>query len=410
MTSTPHAPASGHRHAWVILLILSTGFLMSQAFRTVAAIMAPPLQQELGLSAQQLGAFAAAYHFAFGGLQLLMGIGIDLHGVRRTILTVAPLMVLGSALSALATGFPMLVAGQVLIGIGCAPAFLVCTVHIARHFAPQRYAAVSSIILAFGSIGMLLTGTPLAWLIEASSWRMGFWVLGGCALLSWGAIALWFHEPALPVAPRRESLAEAVRTFGALFRLPHTAGIIALSLVIYASFMALRGLWLGPAMMQRYGWSLVEAGNLAIVLTLVMVLSLPPFGRADPGPPRRRAWLTGFTLAVAAIFAFMALGLGAWFDVALMLLLGAVSGYGALQYPDVREAYAPAVIGRALALFTMAMFMGVALMQWATGAIAGLAQAHGIDPFGPVFGSIALLLAAGALAFRWLPQPPGLTR
>lgn len=403
--AVPQAPG-----AWATLLILSTGFLMSQAFRTIAAIMAPPLQSELALDAQQLGVFAAAYHFAFGGLQLLMGIGIDLHGVRRTILAVSPLMVLGSALSALATGFPMLVAGQVLIGIGCAPAFLVCTVHIARHFAPQRYAAVSSIILAFGSIGMLLTGTPLAWLIEASSWRMGFWVLGGCALLSWLAIALWFHEPALPSAPRRESLGEAVRTFGALFRLPHTAGIIALSLVVYASFMALRGLWLGPAMMQRYDWSLVEAGNLAIVLTLVMVVSLPLFGRADPGPRRRRAWLIGFTLALAALFALMALGLGAGFDIAMMLLMGVISGYGALQYPDVKDAYEPAVIGRALALFTMAMFMGVALMQWATGAIAELAQAHGIDPFGPVFGSIAALLVAGTLAFRWLPQPPGLGR
>ena len=314
--------------------------------------------------------------------------------------------IIGSALSAVATGLPMLIAGQVLIGIGCAPAFLVCTVHIARHFAPQRYAAVSSLILAFGSIGMLLTGTPLAWLIEASSWRIGFWVLGGCALLSWLAIARWFHEPPTGPAPAHESLGQAVRSFGALLRLPHTAGIIALSLVVYASFMALRGLWLGPSMMQRHGWSLVDAGNLAIVLTLAMVASLPPFGRADPGPPRRRAWLTGFTLTMAAIFALLALGLGAWFDVALMLLLGAISGYGALQYPDVKDAYEPAVIGRALALFTMAMFMGVALMQWGTGAIAELARARGLEPFGPVYGSIAIALAVGALAFRWLPQPP----
>lgn len=405
-----HAASTRASNAWPALLILSTGFLMSQAFRTIAAIMGPPLQSELQLSAQQLGVFAAAYHFAFGGLQLLMGIGIDLHGVRRTILVASPLMVLGSVLSALAPGFTLLVLGQVLIGIGCAPAFLVCTVYIARQFPAQRYAAVSSIILAFGSIGMLLTGTPLAWLIEASSWRVGFWMLGLCALLSWLAIALWFHEPPGAPPPRRESFGKAIRTFGTLFRLPHTAGIIALSLVVYASFMALRGLWLGPAMMQRYGWSLVEAGNLAIVLTLIMLASLPLFGRADPGPRRRRTWLTGFTLAVAATFALMALGLGALFDAAMMLLMGVISGYGALQYPDVKDAYEPGVIGRALALFTMAMFMGVALMQWATGAIAQLAQAHGIDPFGPVFGSIALMLAAGALAFRWLPQPPGLSR
>src|SRR5690606_28403323 len=249
------APASDRRASralgpWASLLLLTTGFALSQAFRTVAAIMAAPLQGEFHLSPQQLGLFAGAFHFAFGALQLFMGIGIDLHGLRRTVLFASPLMVLGAAVSALATSFPLLVAGQVLIGVGCAPAFLVCTVYIARHFPAERFAAVSGTILAVGSVGMLVTGTPLAWLIEASSWRMGFWVLGLAAVLSWVAIALWVHEPmpaAAPGAPR-ESLGQAVRTFGQLFRLPHTLGIVLFSLVTYASFVALRGLWLGPLM------------------------------------------------------------------------------------------------------------------------------------------------------------------
>ena len=110
--------------------------------------------------------------------------------------------------------------------------------------------------------------------------------------------------------------------------------------------------------------------------------------------------------AVAALcFAGLAANGGMWLDVALMLVFMMLSGYGTLQYPDVKDAYEPAVIGRAMALFTMALFMGVALMQWATGAIAQAAQARGLDPFGPVFGAIAVLLALGALAFRLLPQP-----
>jgi hypothetical protein len=54
----------------------------------------------------------------------------------------------------------------------------------------------------------------------------------------------------------------------------------------------------------------------------------------------------------------------------------------------------------------MAMFMGVATMQWFTGIVASAAQARGIDPFTAVLASIAALLALGALAFVWLPQPP----
>jgi len=404
MNTSEHGPAG----SWAALLLLTTGFAMSQAFRTVAAIMAAPLQADLHLTPQELGIFAAAYHFAFGGLQVLMGIGIDMHGVRRTVLATAPLMVLGAVMSALASSFPMLVAGQLLIGVGCAPAFLVCTVYIARHFPPARYTMVSSIILAVGGIGMLITGTPLAWLIEASSWRMGFWVLAGCAALSWSAVALWMREPASRQARARETLGQALAGLMGLLRLPHTAGIMALALVTYPAFVALRGLWIGPAMMQRHGWSLVAAGNLAVVVSIVSLLSLPLFGRADPGPLARRRWMVACTLACALLFAALAWGANAWLDVALMLVFAAVSGYGTLQYPDVKNAYEPAMIGRALALFTMAMFMGVALMQWGTGAIASAAQAGGVDPFGPVFGAIALALALGTLAFRWLPQPPGL--
>jgi MFS family permease len=156
-----------------MVLTLCTAFALSQAYRTVGAIMAGPLQAEFGLSAQALGLFSGAFHFAFGAMQLFMGIGIDLHGVRRTVLTAFPLAIAGALLSMLATSFPLLITGQVLIGVGCAPAFLVCTVFIARHFPAARFASVSGLVLGIGGLGMLVTGTPLAWLVEARSWRMG---------------------------------------------------------------------------------------------------------------------------------------------------------------------------------------------------------------------------------------------
>ncbi|HCL84961.1 MAG TPA: MFS transporter, partial [Comamonadaceae bacterium] len=50
-------------------------------------------------------------------------------------------------------------------------------------------------------------------------------------------------------------------------------------------------------------------------------------------------------------------------------------------------------------------FLGVALMQWATGWIATLAAARGGDPYVAVMLAIAAVLAVGALAFRLLPAP-----
>lgn len=393
------------RAAWTMLLVLISGFALSQAFRTAAGIMAPPLQQAFGLTPQQLGLFAGAFHFAFGALQLFMGMGIDVYGVRRTVLAVFPLAIAGALVTASADSYAVLLLGQALTGIGCAPAFLVCTVFIARSFPAGRYASINGAALGIGSVGLLLTGTPLAWVIEAWGWRSGYVALATCAAMAWLAILLLVREE-LPATPGgRTNVMGALRGYGELFRLPHTLGIIGLAVFTYASFISLRGLWLGPVLIDRYGFSLVETGNVAIAVSVLGMVGPPLFGRLDPGDRTRRRWITGFTLACAVIFALMALRVPAAVEVGLSLGIGIVSGYMVMQYADVRAAYPSHMTGRAMAVFTMAMFLGVALMQWLTGLAASAAAVLGIETYTAVFGAIAGFLLLGTLLFRFLPAP-----
>ncbi|MEG2632622.1 MAG: MFS transporter, partial [Comamonas sp.] len=144
----PDADASlSSRAAWAMLLALISGFALSQAYRTVTAIIAVALQADFGLSPSALGLFASLFALTFGAVQLFMGVGIDLYGLRRTVLVAAPLSILGAGLSAWSPNYGWLLAGQALIGLGCAPAFLACTVFIARHFAASQFAAVSGMSL-----------------------------------------------------------------------------------------------------------------------------------------------------------------------------------------------------------------------------------------------------------------------
>jgi MFS family permease len=321
------------RAAWTMLLVLIGGFALSQAFRTAAAIMAPALTQAFDLTKQQLGLFAAAFHFSFAGLQLFMGMGIDVYGPRRTILTVFPLAIAGAFVAAGAQNYATLIIGQVLIGIGCAPAFLVCTVFVSRRFPIERFAAVNGAALGIGSVGLLLTGTPLAWVIEQFSWRWGFVALAVMSALT---------------------------------------------------------------------------GNVAIAISITGMIAAPLFGRLDPGEGRRRSWIMKFAIANAACFAVMAFSPHASVEVVLALVVGLMSGFGSLQYADVRSAYPPHMTGRAMAVFTMALFLGVALMQWLTGGVASAAGALHVEPYAAVLGAIALSLALGCAAFRILPAPRGL--
>jgi predicted MFS family arabinose efflux permease len=401
-----NSASQSRRAAWLMLFALGTAFSLSQAYRTVAAMMANQLQRDFGLSAQQLGLFAGIFHFSFGGLQLLMGIGIDFQGVRRTILAAFPLTIAGAVLSAFAPQYALVVLGQALIGVGCAPAFLVCTVFIAKRFPASQFASVSGLMLGLGGLGMLLTGTPLAWIVEVSSWRTAFLVLAAGSALAWLAIFALVRDAGPAARAPDETVLAAARKFVALFAMPHTLGIVALGAVTYASFITLRGLWLGPLLIERYGFSLLQSGNVALAVSILSLFGPPVFGRLDPSANTRRRWIVAFSLTMSGTFALLALLRDPWAGVPCILLTGFLTGFIVWQYADVRRAYPEALTGRAMAVFTMAMFLGVALMQWFTGVVASIAHARQADPFTAVLLAIAALVAAGALAFALLPAPP----
>ena len=390
-----------------MLLALLSAFALSQAYRTVTAIMATNLQSDFGLSAASLGTFAGAFALSFGVAQFFMGIGMDLYGLRRTVLSVFPLAVAGATLSAAAPDYNWLMLGQMLIGVGCAPAFLACTVFISRHFPSSRFAFVSGIGMGVGGLGLLLTGTPLAWLVERWGWRGGFVLLAALSVLAWLLIWRRVHEPAMGgEPPERERWGAAVRRFGALFLLPHTLGIMLLGMVAYASFLALRGLWIAPMLIDRYAFTLVQSGNIALVMSLISLFVPALFGRFDPGPNRRRTWIVNFSLLVAALYLAVGLAHHAALHVALVVSISMLSGYAVLQYSDVRSSYPPDLTGRALSVFTMALFLGVGLVQCLTGQVANWAQTQGIEPYRAVMITIGALLALGSTAFRWLPRSP----
>ncbi|MRT21169.1 MFS transporter [Comamonas sp. CAH-2] len=391
-----------------MLLALLSGFALSQAFRTITAILAQGLQQDFGISASSLGAFAGLFGLSFGVAQLLMGIGMDLYGLRRTVLTAFPLAALGAGVSAAAPSYGWLMLGQLLIGVGCSPAFLACTIFIARHFPADRFAFFSGLSMGVGGLGLLFTGTPLAWVVELGGWRSGFWLLCGLCVASWLLIFAMVHEPRLPQVPStgKESWGQAFVRLAELLTLPHTWGMLVLGMSCYAAFLSLRGLWLGPLLMDRHSFSLVSSGHVAFGVSLISLFTPAMFGRLDPGTLRRRTWLGWLSLLMAALFVALALWHHPLANVLTLVAMALLSGYSLLQYADVRASYPNHMTGRALSLFTMSMFLGVALMQWFTGVVAAWATRQGWEAYTAVALTIALWLACASTAYRLLPASP----
>jgi predicted MFS family arabinose efflux permease len=394
------------RRVWLMLTALGTVFALSHAFRTVTTIIAAPLRADLGASPQALGVVAGAFNLSFAALQVPAGVALDRYGPRRTVAMAFVAVVLGAIVSALAPTLSVLVAGQLVIGAGCAPAWLATLVFIAQRYPAERFSRLSGSMLAFGGVGMMLTGTPLAWVIETWSWRVGFAVLAICAAGAWlGIVALVVDQP--PAAPAaRETLRDAFGQIGTILAQPHTLGIVVLAAVTYASFITLRGLWVVPLLADRHGYGLVQSGHVVLAASLATIFGPPLFGFPRVSDRARRLWIVGCTLGFAGLFGLLARGAATTVVVGVIVIIGVLAGYFVLQYADVRAAYAEAVVGRALSVFNMSMFVGVALMQWISGVTATLATRHGFDVPTSVFLVIAALLVAGTLAFVLLPWPP----
>ncbi len=245
-------------------------------------------------------------------------------------------------MSAAAPSYGWLMLGQLLIGVGCSPAFLACTIFIARHFPADRFAFFSGLSMGVGGLGLLFTGTPLAWVVEQGGWRSGFWLL--CGLCVAVLAADLRHGARAASATRRPARtrnpgARPLCALAELLTLPHTWGMLVLGMSCYAAFLSLRGLWLGPLLMDRHSFSLVSSGHVAFGVSLISLFTPAMFGRLDPGTPRRRTWLGWLSLLMAALFVTLALWHRPLANVLTLVAMALLSGYSLLQYADVRASY-----------------------------------------------------------------------
>jgi predicted MFS family arabinose efflux permease len=391
--------------AWAELAVLTAAFALSHAFRTVVTLVAMSLRSELGLGNESIGLVGAAFHVTFGVMQLPMGIALDLYGPRRVVAVVFPAAVGGAIITVLSSDAQGLVAGQLLIGLGCSPVFLAALVIIGRNYAEAQFSRLSGIVLGVGGAGMLITGTPLAWVVDAWSWRAAYLVLTLASVVAWALVLLLLSADRVIEDRQGRTFAAALQQTKAILAEPQIKGIIVLGAVTYASFISLRGLWLVPLLTDRHGLTLIESGHVALAGSIVVLFGPPLFGRVDPGGRKRRALIVGCTIAYAGLFALLASGTSATSDIVLTVIVSALAGYFVLQYADVRSSFALSVLGRAMAVFNTSMFLGVAAMQWTSGLAASAASERGVDPLSAALWVIAVLLLTGAAAFAFLPPP-----
>jgi MFS family permease len=394
------------------LLALACGHMLSTLLRTIPAISLDLMAADFGTPPQALASLTSIYHFAFAASQIPVGAAMDRFGVRPVSLSLLLGTIVGAMASGFATGPESFLFGQFLLGVATS-GMLMCPMTLAaKQMSAARFGLWSGVILSIGNIGMLLSSSPLAWVVEHLGWRAGFWISAGLGFAV--ALAVFVLVPKQPAAHADRS--SPLSQMAAVLRLGLSRplrGLIALALVSLAATLVLRGLWAGPWLMQVKGLSRVEAGNELGVFTVALIVGPLCMGIFDRKFGHRRAILAASHFLGAVFLCSMAAGaphypvsdlfdvtvMPAQYDAVLFVLIGFVLSSQPLLYGMTRQLVDAQNTGKALSAINLAFFLGAALMQSTTGLVAAL---HGLPA---VLLFMAAVLAVGTSLFLIYTSP-----
>ncbi|OYU87499.1 MAG: MFS transporter [Bradyrhizobiaceae bacterium PARB1] len=414
-TLSPVKPESAEPRVGVALmaalLILTCGHVLSNMLRTTPALAIDVMAPDLGVTPQTLAALTSAYHFFFALLQIPIGVALDRYSIRSVSLTLFAGTIAGAAIAAFSTGPLSFFVSQATIGMATS-GMLMCPITLAaKRLTPAQFGLWSGVILSFGNSGLLLSASPLAYIVEHWGWRAGYWTAAGAAVVVAGLIAV-IVPVARPDGQQRALGAE----MASVLRLGLSRalrGIIILAFVSLAMQLVLRGLWAGPWLMSIKGLSRIEAGNVLLLFTLALVVAPAMSGVIDRKFGHRRVLLLGVHLVAAVLLLTMALGAPGYplarllgislvpvaVDTVLLVTFGFLVSMQPLIYAMIRQAVAPENIGKALSAANLAFFLGTAVMQSITSPIAAY---FGLPA---VLIVMAVCLTVGALTFFALTGP-----
>jgi sugar phosphate permease len=394
-----------------LIALLGASFGVSQFIRTAPAVLAPELRRELGLSPETLGLVFGIFFIAFTLVHLPVGALLDRYGPRRVMTAMLLLSASGTFVFATGEDAGILIAGQILSGLGSSVAFVGGLAAIARWFPRERFGEMASWLTAAGGIGPILSGTPFAALVEAIGWRDA-WRVGGVAL-ALVALAIFLFVRDAPAghpyhsrAPER--LRDTVKGFGPILATRQVWGIIALAFSAFAVQIAVRGLWGGPYLADVLGFDPIARGNLLLAMSVAGTIGALAYAWLDGrGIPRLAVILYG-TITVIGTYAFLAAvpNQGATATILLFVFVGLSGPYTVLLLAHARALFPDHLTGRAITTVNVANFLGVSVMQIVPGWILGaFPEVNGHPPEGAyrtMFAVLAGTLAIALLIFlRW---------
>lgn len=265
-----------HQHLTTAVLAwgaVALFFFYQYILRVAPGVMIHEIRQDFGLTADQFGTLGSFYLYAYGLLQIPLGIIVDRIGVRRTIIGSIILCLGGSTLMAYSHIFALAQLSRIMIGAGSASAFMCSLKIIADRLPPGSRGFLMGLTLTLGTVGALVAGKPLVYLLDAFGWRsaMLYTTIVGVFILIFAFIFLPKRPKGRPTLAQ-ETVESVWLNVLSVIKNRQVMLYAFLAVGVYTPLSALADLWGTAFLMQKFSLPRAEAAHTAMMLYIGLAI------------------------------------------------------------------------------------------------------------------------------------------
>lgn len=400
------------RHSFLmsirVFVPFACGYFLSYLFRTVNAVIAPTLVEEIRLTAADLGLLTSAYFLAFALCQIPLGVLLDRYGPRYVNGLLLIVAALGAFIFASGVQGTTLLIGRALIGVGVSGCLMASFQAFTLYFDKARLSFVNGCIMACGGLGALMATSPVEALLQWASWRIIFTALSLVSLAV--AILVFIAVPRrVDVKSQRNFLGQFV-DFRMVFKNRLFWRLAPLTMVSQGALMSLQGLWAGP-------W-LLDVANLSRYLVayyLLLIAASMLCGYLIMGLLGAKLQQYGISLTT-----ILGLSSGVFLAVQVLICLGISTGAlywwmifsftgstSIVSFAILSQTFPSELTGRLNTALNLLIFLSAFIIQYGIGAIIDQwppldTGGYKVASYRAAFGS---LLVFEFLAFLWFLIP-----
>ena len=269
-------PKTLYQKLLFIFLPFSIGYFLSYVYRSTNAILAPYLNNDLGINAEQLGLITSVYFLTFALFQLPLGILLDKFGARKVQSLLFIIASIGAIIFALGETVLHLTIGRGLIGLGVSGALMGAFKAMSIWFPKDRLSLLVSIFLAVGGLGAIAASSPLEAVLQLIDWRTIYFILSVTTLIV--SILIFYIVPEKEISKEKSKEEPVVKVLKIIYTNHHFLRAGPLAGLVGGTTMAIQGLWAGPWLSDVGKFSQSEIANILFLFTVFMTIGIVLIG------------------------------------------------------------------------------------------------------------------------------------